>query len=271
MRYAGLIALGAVGGLGPAMAASAGVPYQPDLWMMRKGGHTIVGSDVHNGTGVGQTANWRMRAGGKVIYTVWLENDGAHRDSLRWTGTVSDANFTIAYYSQSGAGDDITPQVTGAGFTTRELGPGISKLVHIVIRSKPGAPVGAHKTFRLTLASTRRPTVKDVVRVMVRVKETPTAAQITGLAGLPTAGGAQVTFGLSAPAEVSAQVLNLAGRPLATLGGPRECAAGTNVLLWNGRDGSGLAVPNGTYLVEVTARAAKGAEVRATTTVRLRR
>jgi len=89
------------------------------------------------------------------------------------------------------------------------------------------------------------------------------ALMVTGLSAAPTAAGAQVTFSLSAPAQVQARVLNLAGRPVKTLCMARECEAGVNTMVWNSRSDQGLAVPNGAYLIEVTARAEGGGEARA--------
>jgi hypothetical protein len=265
------VALVSLLGLLLTSVASATVSYQPDLWMLKKNGHDLIGSDVHNDTGIGQTAWWRTKAGSKIFYHLWLENDGTGRDAFTWTGTASDANFTITYYSQSGAGEDVTPEVTGAGFTTRELGPGISKVVHFIIQAKAGAPVGAERLFVIRLTSTRKKTVSDVVRVRAKIREGTSALQVTGLSSLATRAGAQVTFALSAPAQVSARVLNLAGRPIAILGAPRNYEPGTNALLWNARDAGGLAVPNGTYVVELTARTAEGAQARAVATLSLRR
>ena len=95
--------------------------------------------------------------------------------------------------------------------------------------------------------------------------------QLTGLSAVPTAAGAQVTFGLSVDASVSARVLNLAGRPVRTLFVGRECEAGANTLVWNAASDAGVAVPNGTYLIEVTARAEGGGEARALGRVTVRR
>jgi hypothetical protein len=48
-------------------------------------------------------------------------------------------------------------------------------------------------------------------------------------------------------------------------------AAGAGTLLWNARSDTGLSVPGGTYLIEITARAADGSRSRALATVRLSR
>ena len=93
---------------------------------------------------------------------------------------------------------------------------------------------------------------------------------LTSLSAVPTNTGTQITFSLSSAAQVQARILNIAGRPVKTLCHARDCEAGTNTLLWNARSDSGLAVPNGTYLVEVTAKAGDGTQTRAVGYVTIR-
>ncbi len=91
----------------------------------------------------------------------------------------------------------------------------------------------------------------------------PTGATLalTGLAALPTrSGGAELAFSLSAPADVTVSVLNIAGRPVATVARDRPCGAGLQRMAWNGRSNRGMPVPNGTYLVRVVVRDGTGAE-----------
>jgi len=83
------------------------------------------------------------------------------------------------------------------------------------------------------------------------------ALQLTSLAAIPTAAGVEVAFALSAPGEVSYQVLNLAGRAVAEAR-PRALGAGVQRLTWNGLSASGTRVPAGRYLVRVTARDGAG-------------
>ena len=65
--------------------------------------------------------------------------------------------------------------------------------------------------------------------------------------------------------------LNIAVRSIRTLCRARDCEAGTNTLLWNAQSDQGLPVPNGTYLVEVTAKAGDGSRTRGLAQVRLNR
>jgi hypothetical protein len=88
------------------------------------------------------------------------------------------------------------------------------------------------------------------------------AAQVAGLAALPTARGAQISFTLSGAATVRAEVLNLAGRPVQALS-PRSCEAGVNSLVWDGQNAAGLPAPAGVYLINVVAHGEDGSESRA--------
>ncbi len=98
-----------------------------------------------------------------------------------------------------------------------------------------------------------------------------TGPLVESLVALGTATGAQVTFSLSAAATVDARIMNIAGRPVKTICRGMDGDAGTNTLLWNKQADSGLRVPHGVYLVEVTARSQTGGQSRALTTVRIDR
>jgi hypothetical protein len=99
----------------------------------------------------------------------------------------------------------------------------------------------------------------------------PAGLTLTHAAAVPTAAGAEIVFTLSAPAEVTASVRNLAGRPVRRLVTERASSSGLNSLIWNARSDSGLPAPNGVYLLEVTARAEDGSLARVLAQIRLRR
>jgi hypothetical protein len=98
----------------------------------------------------------------------------------------------------------------------------------------------------------------------------PAGLTLAGTTAVPTAGGAEIAFTLSAPAQVSVQVLNVAGRPVASVVQDRAAGAGLNTLLWNGLSGQGLRVPSGAYVIRVAARNAEGSQTTALMTVSLR-
>ena len=66
-------------------------------------------------------------------------------------------------------------------------------------------------------------------------------------------------------------ILNIAGREVATIAPRGEFGSGLQSLVWSGRDGSGLAVPNGSYIVQLTARAPDGSSTQQMTPLNLRR
>jgi flagellar hook assembly protein FlgD len=63
-----------------------------------------------------------------------------------------------------------------------------------------------------------------------------------------------VSFGLTAAAVVTADVLNGSGTLVRRLANARSFGAGRHSLSWAGRDGSGALVPDGNYSVEISAQ-----------------
>jgi hypothetical protein len=104
------------------------------------------------------------------------------------------------------------------------------------------------------------------------ISPTGAALALTSLSAIPArAGGAQIVFGLSTSARVAARVLNVAGRPVATICHDRVCDAGLNTLVWDGLSERGLGAPAGVYLVEVSALGNEGQRQHAVTRLRLTR
>ena len=92
--------------------------------------------------------------------------------------------------------------------------------------------------------------------------------QIAAPAARPAGGGIDVVFSLSAPAEVSGEVLNLSGRVVARLRSA-TMSAGPCSMRWNGLNTSGARAPAGRYLIRLRARTADGQEANALTQGRL--
>jgi subtilisin family serine protease len=103
----------------------------------------------------------------------------------------------------------------------------------------------AGETRRFTLrfdAATRGPLLTQVAAQPIR------------------AGGAEVLYTLARPVtKVRVEILNLAGRRVATVG-PLEGTVGLNRTAWSGASSTGERVPNGRYVVRVTATAGDNGE-----------
>ena len=98
-----------------------------------------------------------------------------------------------------------------------------------------------------------------------------TGGLVSAVAAVPSPGGVEITLSLSSSAQVQARILNIAGRPVKTLCHAAGCEAGTSTLLWNAQTDSGVPAPSGTYMVEVTVKAADGGQARALTQVTIQR
>jgi len=97
-------------------------------------------------------------------------------------------------------------------------------------------------------------------------------AEPRGVAGLRitsfrvtlTRGGAvSISYALSDTASAKVRIVNAAGKVVQTLQAGEAASRGVTNLTWNGRDGAGIAVPAGGYLVEVIATSEDGQTARA--------
>jgi hypothetical protein len=95
---------------------------------------------------------------------------------------------------------------------------------------------------------------------------------ITSATARPTTvGGAEIAFALSAPADVTVTVLNIAGRAVATVMRDRSTKAGLQRITWAGHSDRGTLAPNGTYLARIVAQDAHGQQAQAICSLRLGR
>jgi len=88
--------------------------------------------------------------------------------------------------------------------------------------------------------------------------------RITSLRVTQTRGGAvSISYALSDTASAKVRIVNAAGKVVQTLQAGEAASRGVTNLTWNGRDGAGIAVPAGSYLVEVIATSEDGQTARA--------
>lgn len=258
--------------------ATANLGRRPDGLVKLATEALWTGDNVYNTTGLNQTKRLTVLSATLARYRVGIQNDGTAADTIAVAGPASDADWTLTYFDAPTGGTDVTAAVTGpGGLAIGPLAPGAVSVLRIEVLPRFGLPDGTAKTVAITARSVAVPARTDVVRT-ITTTGTPvvlaagaTTAQVSGLAAIPTAGGAQIVFSLAAAADVDARVLNMAGRTVRSLVIGKASTQGANTLLWNTQSDRGLRVPNGTYLVEVTARSAEGGESKALTAVRINR
>ncbi|MFP4117231.1 MAG: FlgD immunoglobulin-like domain containing protein [Salinivenus sp.] len=113
-------------------------------------------------------------------------------------------------------------------------------------------------------ASTRRFRLEVVPR-------TDANLAITSMSASQGRDAAGITFNVTSACDVSARVMNMAGRTVRVLTAGETMAEGTNTLSWNLRSDEGTAVASGVYIVMLEARSHDGQQTRAISTMSVRR
>ncbi|MBM3499601.1 MAG: hypothetical protein FJX74_13150 [Armatimonadetes bacterium] len=261
------------------MVTTAEVDGTPDL-LIRDQANGWIGDDLYEfGAALFRQIVYRTDAPGTTrVYRLQVENDGTEADDFMVSGSRGDANWDVRYYTGLSGGTDITAAMSSRrGWGPIRLHRGESQRFRAEVTVPAGAKAGERRRVWVTAERYQReneapPTVRrDQAELITTAAGVPPTSAVAGLAAVPTAMGAEVVFTLAGDAGVSARVLNLAGRPVRTLCADRLCTAGTQRLVWNALADTGLPVPNGQYLIEVTARTATGQQSRSLATVRLDR
>jgi len=233
------------------------------------------------------------RADGETAWSAWADLESGPNlieacayDGAQWSDIVA-LNITgvgdlvpVVRFTSPAGGTTVasdTIEVSGVGYDDRAL-------TKVIVRVNDGAWMRAHGTasWSETLQLAEGTNVIQargydnakqwgpIVSITV-TRSGGYALALSSLTAQPGPVGAQVVFALSASGAVTAEVMNIAGRPIRTLVTDRAMPAGVNELWWDGRSSTGLSVPGGTYLVRLTARDATGAQCSAITTLQVMR
>jgi len=92
-----------------------------------------------------------------------------------------------------------------------------------------------------------------------------TSLTLTGVSAqaMSPSGGAVITYSLSKPATVAAEICNISGVTIKGLGERSSSGSQVEMILWDGRSDRGTKVPAGRYLARITAWATDGQTVQA--------
>ncbi len=110
--------------------------------------------------------------------------------------------------------------------------------------------------------------LQRIVRIEMEHHE-PATLVVTALAPTRTALALEMPYTLSAPAAVSAQIMNIAGRTIRHMASNSLQPAGQSRLIWNLRNAADRRVPDGMYLVKLVARSPQGQQVTSLRTVNI--
>jgi hypothetical protein len=229
------------------------------------------------------------------------EAEGA-RDTDNFLGVSSNADQLSGMVSPPRPDADldlyfVRPAADGGRLATDFVPPEAESEWEILVRcARPGATVRLSWPDLTTLPDDCRPILVDeqsgraiylrtTTGYTYEVGEQPTDRSFTLHTASDGAGAlaintfsataadsrGQIVYSLSAPAAVDVEVLNIAGVTVCRVAHGVQQAAGTQQLIWDGRNQSGSAAPAGTYLVRVTARSENGQRVSAIRSLQLDR
>jgi hypothetical protein len=123
------------------------------------------GDGRYNLSGAGQTRTAIAARGEHATFFVTVQNDGTHREAFRVKGQPSTSKYAIQYLS---GGVDITAEVRNGTYRTPVLAPGAIRTIKVVVTIGTRAPTGSQVDRLVTVGSVSDPSVKDVVRFIVR-------------------------------------------------------------------------------------------------------
>jgi hypothetical protein len=123
-----------------------------------------------------------------------------------------------------------------------------------------GQDVYARTTSRYTFVSSAKGVTVRHFQLTVEPASVGSLV-VTAAAAQQQAGGLVVAYSVSGPCQVTARVVNIAGRTIRTLVVAQVVSAGANTIPWNLRNDAGSLVPTGQYLIRLEAVATNGQRV----------
>jgi sugar lactone lactonase YvrE len=129
------------------------------------GAAPLVGNDVYNTTGAGQSVAAAGKPGRTVAFKISIQNDGSGADSFKVKAGGSSAAYAVKYLKGA---TDITAAVVGGRYRTASLAKGAATTIVARVTIKPSAAVGSSLARPVTITSVGDGTKKDVVRYTAR-------------------------------------------------------------------------------------------------------
>ena len=132
---------------------------------IRRGTGVLVGDDIYNVTGIGQTRSATASPGGTVTFGVSIQNDGpSDRFRVSVMGSAT-KGYAVTYLRGT---TDITAAVIAGTYTSPVLAADGTFLITIRIKVRSSAAVGSLVSRSLTVTSVGDPAKQDTVRCLVR-------------------------------------------------------------------------------------------------------
>jgi hypothetical protein len=162
-------------GTGPTDVLEVYVPestVRPDALIRPATGGALLGNDVYDLTGLGQSTATTAARGASRVFQVRIENDGSVPEAYTVKGSAAASSaFTVTYLKGATGTVDVTAAVLAGTYATPVMARGAAVLIRLRVQVKTGAPLKAVQSTLVSIASISRPTSRDVVVAAVTVKK----------------------------------------------------------------------------------------------------
>lgn len=146
-------------------AAPSGLP---DCRVRLSSESKLLGNNIYNTTGVGQTRSVTNSATTSTfVYS--LQNDNGSADALTLMAPASSPGFTVRYFAGLSGTTDITTKVVAGTYRTASLAPGAIRAVRIQVTVASGTPSGSAAVWLATVGSVAVPSNRDVCTAQLTV------------------------------------------------------------------------------------------------------
>lgn len=136
---------------------------QPDETIKLTGDAAVLGENIFNTTGAGQTRAVSTPAGVSKTFVIKVWNDGTGSDSYLLHGPGSSTGFTAKYLKGASGTTDITAAVAAGTYKTASLAPGTAVTIRLVITIAANAPSGSTQSWLVTATSKQNSSAQDAV------------------------------------------------------------------------------------------------------------
>jgi hypothetical protein len=136
---------------------------QPDETIKLTGDAAVLGENIFNTTGAGQTRAVSPPVGVSKTFVIKVWNDGTGSDSYLLRGPGSTTGFTAKYLKGASGSTDITAAVAAGTYKTASLSPGKGVTIRLVITIAANAPSGSTQNWLVTATSKQNSSAKDAV------------------------------------------------------------------------------------------------------------
>lgn len=150
-------------------ASLVSLEYQVDNQIKNSSDPNYIGDNIYNLTGDQQTKSQSVLPNNTAVYDVKIENDGNGEDGFTVTGPAGGSGWTVAYYDQLVGGNDITTQVTGAGWQTGGINPAENKEIRVEVTPDLSVPNGSSLDVLVLSTSQANNQIQDAVKAVTTV------------------------------------------------------------------------------------------------------